>query len=100
MRKRHLSALLAAGTMAVAAMSAAGSAAAAEAGTAPTAGYIVVLKPGAEPSATAKAQTKARGAKVGHVYGSALRGYSTELRPSAAAALRNDPRVQSVQKDR
>lgn len=94
MRRRLLMSLLAAGALAVTAVTPA------HAAPSPTAGYIVVLKAGVEPSATAAEQSRTRGAQVGHVYRSALRGYSARLTAGAAAALRRDARVQSVQPDR
>lgn len=94
MRRRLLMTMLAAGAMAVTAVNPA------QAAPATASGYIVILKPGVEPSAAATEHTRARGAKVGHLYRSALRGYSAQLTPAAAAALRRDSRVASVQADR
>jgi hypothetical protein len=60
----------------VSVMAAMPSAAAAPSGTG---SYIVVLKDGASPSTTARAHAGRFGARVGHVYRHALKGYSATL---------------------
>ena len=73
------------------------------AGAAPTgsANYIVVLKQSAgSPSAVAAEQTQHMSGKVNHVYRHVLRGYSARLSANAVRALRNDPRVAYVERDR
>ncbi|HEX2096981.1 MAG TPA: S8 family serine peptidase [Solirubrobacterales bacterium] len=62
--------------------------------------YIVVLKDSvAHPGSVAEAQTEQRNGELGFVYRSALKGYSAELTPGAAEALRHDPRVDFVTVD-
>jgi subtilisin family serine protease len=59
--------------------------------------YIVTLTPGAaDPAAVAAEHATRLGAEVRHVYRAALRGYSARLDDAALAALRLDPRVESV----
>ncbi|MFE7772679.1 S8 family serine peptidase [Streptomyces sp. NPDC057445] len=74
--------------------------------------YIVTLKDTAANGGTAAYgdagtavdaavdEASSMGAVVRHVYRHALHGYSASMSPSAAAALAEDPRVQSVQPDR
>ncbi|MFI9816777.1 S8 family serine peptidase [Saccharothrix variisporea] len=67
--------------------------------TGPTADYIVTLRAGTDPTALARSVTDRHGGHVGHVYRHALTGFSATLTPSAARALRHDPRVGSVEPD-
>jgi len=60
--------------------------------------YIVVLESGAA-GKVAREHGKAHGADVGHVYRSAVRGYSARMSPTAAARVAADPRVAWVQAD-
>jgi subtilisin len=64
-----------------------------------TGSYIVVLKGAASPSATARAHASRYGARVGHVYRHALKGYSATLSPDRVAALKADPSVAAVAPD-
>ena len=61
--------------------------------------YIVVLQPGSDPARFAEDQARRHSGRVEHVYRHALRGFSAALPDRAAAALRADPRVASVQRD-
>nr|WP_246356684.1 S8 family serine peptidase [Pyxidicoccus fallax] len=71
--------------------------------------YIVVLKDvtdgvraeaaRADAAEVAADLAKRHGAKVGHVYRHALRGFVAELDDARAQALREDPRVESVEPD-
>ncbi|NUT95329.1 MAG: S8 family serine peptidase [Saccharothrix sp.] len=67
--------------------------------TGPATDYIVTLHPGTEPAALAASVTNRHGGHVGHVYRHALTGFSATLTPSAARALRQDPRVGSIEPD-
>jgi subtilisin family serine protease len=63
--------------------------------------YIVVLRDGAGPSATlARAQSRRLGLAPRAVFGAALRGYAADLTPGQARALRRDPDVRGVVRDR
>lgn len=63
--------------------------------------YIVVLKDSAgAPATVASHQARTFGAKVGFVYGSALKGYSATMPVADVQALRRDPRVAYVTADR
>ena len=67
----------------------------------PTRSYIVVLKGSAgAPGAVATHQARRFRAKVGFVYGSALKGYSATVPVADVAALRRDPSVAYVTEDR
>jgi subtilisin family serine protease len=78
-------------------MAAMPSAAAAPSGR--TGSYIVVLKDTASPSALARAHADRYGARVGHVYRHALKGYSATLSSDRVAALKADPNVAAVAPD-
>ncbi len=62
--------------------------------------YIVVLKDGADARSVAMAHAGRFGVEVGHVYTSALQGYSVTMSPAAAAAVEAAPAVRWVQRDR
>ncbi len=62
--------------------------------------YIVVLKDGADARSVALAHGARFGVEVGHVYSSALQGYSTTMSPAVAAAVEATPSVRWVQRDR
>jgi subtilisin len=64
-----------------------------------TGSYIVVLKDTASPSLTARAHAGRYGARVGHVYRHALKGYSARLSSDRVAALKADPSVAAVAPD-
>ena len=64
-----------------------------------TSGYIVVLEDGTSARTLAAAQADRFGFDLGHVYTSALQGYSAQLTDQAAAAIRALPSVAWVQKD-
>jgi subtilisin len=80
----------------VSVMAAMPSAAAAPSGTG---SYIVVLKDTASPSTMARAHAGRYGARVGHVYRHALKGYSATLSSNRVAALKADPSVAAVAPD-
>ena len=83
-----------------------GASPAAAAPTAPPAGaqgaerasFIVTLRPGADPAATA-AEWRGRGAEISHVYSHALSGFAARVGPDLAEQLRGDGRVQGVERD-
>lgn len=60
--------------------------------------YVVVLRDNTDPSAVAGEYTR-RGGRLQHVYSHALKGFALTLDATAAAALRRDPRVVSVEVD-
>ncbi len=62
-------------------------------------GYIVVLKPGANPAAVAAEHAVRLGLQVGFVYTQALQGYSALVPAATLDAVRNDPRVAYVERD-
>jgi subtilisin len=62
--------------------------------------YIVVLEGSADARALAPAQASRLGFDVGHVYTSALQGYSATMSPETAEALEALPSVRWVQADR
>jgi subtilisin len=62
--------------------------------------YIVVLDNGADARAVAQAQASRLGFDLGHVYTSALEGYSATMSPAVAEALEASPAVRWVQEDR
>ena len=62
--------------------------------------YIVVFKSSVDnPANLAESQTENRDGELGFVYRHGLKGYSAELSKGAVEALRNDPRVASVEPD-
>ena len=86
-------------TLGVTALSAAPGVAAPPAlGTAP-APYIVVLKDSVDARTVAPAQAAQVGFDLGHVYHSALQGYSAWLSPAEADLIAASPTVRWVQKD-
>ncbi len=62
--------------------------------------YIVVLKDGTDARTVAAAQAERFGLDVGHVYTSALQGYSAAMPAAVATQLEALPSVAWVQKDR
>jgi subtilisin len=62
--------------------------------------YIVVLHDTADARAVAPAQASSFGFDLGHVYTSALQGYSATMSPAVAEALEALPAVRWVQQDR
>ncbi len=60
----------------------------------------MVLDDAADARTVAEAQSRRLGFDVGHVYTSALQGYSATLTPAAAAALEALPGVRWVQRDK
>jgi subtilisin len=62
--------------------------------------YIVVLHDTADARAVAPAHASRLGFDLGHVYTSALQGYSATMSPSVAQALEASPAVKWVQEDR
>ena len=62
--------------------------------------YIVVLDDSADARALAPVQASRLGFDVGHVYTSALQGYSATMSPAVATALEALPSVRWVQPDR
>jgi subtilisin family serine protease len=69
------------------------------ASSAAAAPYIVVLDDSADARAVAQAQASRFGLDVGHVYTSALQGYSASMTPTVATALEASPSVRWVQED-
>ncbi|HLN78989.1 MAG TPA: S8 family serine peptidase [Nocardioidaceae bacterium] len=65
-----------------------------------TGSYVVVLKDGTDAHKVAAAQAERFGLDVGHVYASALKGYSATMPASVATRLESLPSVAWVQKDR
>ncbi|QZY28824.1 S8 family serine peptidase [Nocardioides coralli] len=61
--------------------------------------YIVVLEDGAAAKAVANAHADRFGLELGHVYTTAIDGYSTTMTPSTAAAVEALPGVAWVQRD-
>ena len=61
--------------------------------------FIVVLEDGVKPGKAAKAHAERHGLKIGHVYRSALRGYSAVVPPGKLRKLRRDVRVNYVVHD-
>lgn len=61
--------------------------------------YIVVLKDGIDAASVVRQQVGALGGTVGHVYGSALNGYSAELTSLARQQLAANPAVDYIQAD-
>ncbi|WP_034269290.1 S8 family peptidase [Haloechinothrix halophila] len=61
--------------------------------------YIVVLKDGIDAASVAQQQVGALGGTVGHVYSSALNGYSAELTSLARQQLAANPAVDYIQAD-
>ncbi|MGZ8839801.1 MAG: protease inhibitor I9 family protein, partial [Candidatus Aminicenantales bacterium] len=62
-------------------------------------GYIVVLDDDAAARTVALAHADRFGFKLGHVYSSALQGYSTTMTSTVASLVAALPGVESVQKD-
>ncbi|MFN2589735.1 MAG: protease inhibitor I9 family protein, partial [Actinomycetota bacterium] len=73
--------------------------AAAARATGATRTYIVVLNPVVASETVAAEHATRFGAKIGHVYRHALRGYSGRLSAAAVAAIRADARVAWVELD-
>jgi subtilisin len=93
--------LLVAAVVALASMLVAATGAAAAVRPAAIGNYIVVLKDSAgAPGTVASRQARTFGARVGFVYGSALKGYSATMPVVDVQALRRDPRVAYVNEDR
>jgi subtilisin family serine protease len=64
------------------------------------ASYIVVLKDDvAHPANAAHRHEENRGARISHIYGVALKGYSADLTPGAVRAIKKDPNVDYVESD-
>ncbi len=66
----------------------------------PAGKYVVVLKDNASARAVAAAHAERFGLDVGHVYTSALQGYSATMPASVADRVKASPAVAWVQKDR
>jgi subtilisin len=62
--------------------------------------YVVVLEHDAAPGRASQRLAVQHGAVVGHVYRSALKGYSARMSPAAAASLAKSDAVRFVQPDR
>ncbi|MPY78276.1 MAG: S8 family serine peptidase [Actinophytocola sp.] len=62
--------------------------------------YIVVLKSGIDAASVAQQQMGALGGTLGHVYSSALNGYSAKLTEVARQQLAANPAVDYIQRDR
>jgi subtilisin family serine protease len=68
--------------------------------TAAQSSYVVVLHDSVDARVVAPAQAGRFGFDLGHVYTSALQGYSATMSPTVAAALEASPAVRWVQEDR
>jgi subtilisin family serine protease len=88
------------GTAALTAPATASATPAATSATSATSGYIVVLDDSAVARTVARAHADRFGFDVGHVYSSALQGYSTTMAPRTAALVEALPGVAWVQQDR
>ncbi|GLZ79570.1 hypothetical protein Afil01_43770 [Actinorhabdospora filicis] len=64
-----------------------------------TGSYIVVLRDGADPASVLSRHVNRYGGHAGHLYTSAIHGFSAELTTAGANALRADPLVASVDAD-
>lgn len=62
--------------------------------------WVVVLKDSANPDRVAAEHSRRHGAKVDHIYRKALKGYAAEASDGDMGAIRSDPRVAFVQRDR
>jgi subtilisin len=98
MRTRLPVALAAASALALGATAVAANAAPTTSG-ADRSGYIVVLKDSTAPGQVAREHSQEHGAAVGHIYRAALKGYSAQMSPTAAARIADDRRVLFVQED-
>ena len=97
---RRSFALAASAALAVTAVGAtAGTAAAAPTAGSPLASYIVTLAPGNVPSQVAGLAAARLGGRVGHVYSSALNGFSVKVPGALADRLSTLPGVVAVEKD-
>jgi subtilisin family serine protease len=69
--------------------------------SAPASGkYIVVLKESvAHPANVADRHEENRGARIGHIYNSGIKGYSAEIAPNEVKAIEQDPTVSYVEPD-
>jgi subtilisin len=98
---RRLFASLTLTAMLIATVSASGVNATPRISAATTGRYIVVLKDSVTtPAAVAAEHARTQGARIGHVYRSALKGYSATLSSERLAVLRADPRVAYLAADR
>ena len=68
-------------------------------GTDDATGYIVVLDDGVDAATVAAAHADRLGLELGHVYSSALQGYSATMTPTVASLVAALPAVDSVQRD-
>ncbi|MCI2423048.1 S8 family peptidase [Saccharopolyspora sp. K220] len=72
----------------------------AELGSGAVGRYIVVLKDGTDSNLLARLHTSELGVAVGHIYSSALRGYSAAMTEATKNRIARDPAVAWVQPDR
>ena len=98
-RSLTLTAAAAVSALALAGSALAASPATSAPATAASSGYIVVLDDGAAARTVAQAHADRFGFELGHVYSSALQGYSTTMTSSVATLIAALPGVESVQKD-
>jgi subtilisin family serine protease len=61
--------------------------------------FIVVLEEGVSPGKTAESHERRYGLKIGHVYRSALSGYSAVVPPGQLRSLRRNRKVEGVVRD-
>ena len=61
--------------------------------------WIVTLEPDASSRGVSDEHARRYGARVDHVYSSALNGYAAQMSDQAAARVAQDPRVASVERD-
>ncbi len=93
-------AVVALGTTSLSSPVTAAPAAAPNAASAAAAPYVVVLDDAVDARAVAPLQAERFGFEVGHVYHSALQGYSTTMTPAVADLVAAAPGVRWVQRDR
>jgi subtilisin family serine protease len=99
MRRLHLTAVVAAALVIVAAVALATPGASAQDPN-PTGSYIVVLHDEVrDPGAVADEHSRAEQAQVSFVYRRALKGYAARMSPQAAGRIADDPRVAYVDAD-
>jgi subtilisin family serine protease len=99
MRRLHLTAVVAAALVIVAAVALATPGASAQSPS-PVGSYIVVLHDEVrDPGAVADEHSRAEQAQVSFVYRRALKGYAAHMSPQAAGRIADDPRVAYVEAD-
>ena len=63
-------------------------------------GYIITFRNGvADAPGLARRMASANGGEIGYIYTTALKGFSAQLTPAAAAALARNPNVEAIEAD-